>query len=128
MTIAQHQGGSLVTGWGRFFLVCRVLLAALLIGGGPASAPTISHPPAEYSRSQGDGGGPASFGQMERVFGYGRGEIAPAIAAAPTEDNRATFAVARPVYEFATSGLARRVAPHDYEATGPPTTDISQPA
>ncbi len=54
--------------------------------------------------------------------------MAPAIAAAPTEDNRAIFAGARPVYEFATSSLARYVAPHDYEAIGPPTTDISQPA
>ena len=126
MTIAQHRSGSLVAGWGRFLLVCRVLLAALLIGGGSASASTVVHPPTEYSRSL--GGNNASFGQIERVFGYGRGAIAPAIAGAPTDDSRASFAAARPVYEFALSSLARSVAPHDYEAIGPPTTDISQPA
>ena len=126
MTIAQHQGGSLVVGWGRFLLVCRVLLATLLIGGGSTSAPIVVHPPTEYSRSL--GGNPASFSQIERVFGYTRSAIAPAIAAAPTDDNRATLAGFRPFYEFATSSIARRVAPHDYEAIGPPTTDISQPA
>lgn len=128
MTIAQHQSGSLVAGWGRFLLVCRVLLVALLIGGGAAPAPTVAHPPTEYSRSQGDGGGTASFGQFERIFGYGRSAIAPAIAAAPEEDDRPRFAAARPGYELAASNPARHFAPHDYEAIGPPTTDISQPA
>jgi len=128
MTIAQHRSGSLVTGWGRFLLICRVLLAALLIGGAAASAPTVTHPPLEYSRSQGDGGGPASFGQIERVFGYARSAIAPTITSAPAANGCGTFADARPIYEFARSSLARRIVPHDYEAIGPPTTDISQPA
>jgi hypothetical protein len=127
MTIAQHRSGSLVAGWGRFLLGCRVLLVALLIGGGGASVPTVAQPPTEYSRSLASGT-PAAFGQIERVFSYGRGEIAAAAAAAPSDHGRATFAAARPVYEFKTSSLASRAAPHDYEAIGPPTTDISQPA
>ena len=126
MTIAQRQRESFVTGWGGSLLVCRVLLAALLICVGSVSSPTVSRPPVEYSRSQGDGF--QSSGQIESIFYYGRGAIASAHVAAREVDDRATFAVARPVYEFAKSSFVRNVALHNYEAIGPPTTDISQPA
>ncbi len=121
MTIAQHRGRSHVTGWERVLLVCRVLLAALLISAGSASGSTVSPPPIEYSRGRGDGNGFQSFGQA-------RTAVAPASVAVPAEDRRATFAVAQDSYEFATSGFVPQGAPHAYEAIGPPTTDTSQPA
>ena len=137
MAHEHHRGGSFATAWGPRLGVCWALIAALLIVMGLAApGPTAARPTPECSVR----GQIAALGVPTKVLvvvtvqqprtDHGRGTVAsaPTVAVPPANDHGPALSIGEPIYGFAVSSQPQEVLRRAYEATGPPTTDISQPA